>query len=360
MKPTRPVVFKRGDRSPFIADAQEMLAKLGYDPGRVQGLFAAKTEEAVREFQKKQGLKETGVLDCETIKLLYDLADPGNYPGRLLEGDEGEPQGEKDEEDESPPAAGPDAGSRFTRAGATGSATAEKGTTADRRTIVISIGERALGLYEGHRLIRKYPVAIGKPDTPTPVGKFRVLEKVLNPGGALGTRWLGFTYEMHGIHGTNRPELIGQEVSHGCVRMYNENVEELFDMVELGTPVIVITGPVESWPGIDGAAGSAPGTGQGTPPVPGWSGGPGGSSKAGTHETGGGTLQQAGPQAPKDPQDNQGMLGPEHIYIVQPGDTLWNISRRFGASLDAIIRLNDIRNPDLIYPGQRLRIPRGG
>ena len=112
---------------------------------------------------------------------------------------------------------------------------------------MICIGERALGIYEGNQLIKRYPVAIGKPSTPTPVGTHRVLEKVLHPGGALGTRWIGFTYQMHGIHGTNRPELIGQAVSNGCVRMHNSHVEELYEMVELGAPVIVIVAPVTSW-----------------------------------------------------------------------------------------------------------------
>ncbi len=61
-------------------------------------------------------------------------------------------------------------------------------TGATDHAIVISLSERALGLYQGNQLIRRYPVAIGKPSTPTPVGTHRVLEKVLHPGGALGTR----------------------------------------------------------------------------------------------------------------------------------------------------------------------------
>ena len=43
----------------------------------------------------------------------------------------------------------------------------------------------------------------------------------------------------YGIHGTNEPELIGQQVSHGCIRMLNEDVEELFDVVSIGTPVSI-------------------------------------------------------------------------------------------------------------------------
>ncbi|MEW6230540.1 MAG: peptidoglycan-binding domain-containing protein, partial [Bacillota bacterium] len=57
----RPFAFKRGDRSPFIADAQEMLAKLGFDPGQPEGVFVSKTEDAVRAFQREHGIEVTGV-----------------------------------------------------------------------------------------------------------------------------------------------------------------------------------------------------------------------------------------------------------------------------------------------------------
>ena len=173
-------------------------------------------------------LPVNGVIDAKTLKFLYEEADPDGYPETLIEGGETEPvEPGQDSLDEAAVVA------RVTD-----------------RAIVISVGERALGLYEGNQLIKRYPVAIGKPSTPTPVGTHRVLEKVLHPGGALGTRWIGFTYQMHGIHGTNRPELIGQAVSNGCVRMHNSHVEELYEMVGLGAPVIVIVAPVASWSGL--------------------------------------------------------------------------------------------------------------
>jgi len=56
--------------------------------------------------------------------------------------------------------------------------------------------------------------------------------------GVLGTRRL-YLGDGYGIHGTNDPASIGQSVSHGCVRMRNEEIERLFDMVELGTPVFI-------------------------------------------------------------------------------------------------------------------------
>lgn len=278
---------------------------------------------------------------------------------------------------------------------------------APARSIVISVGERALGLYEGDRLVRRYPVAIGKPSTPTPVGTHRILEKIMYPGGGLGTRWMAFTYQMHGIHGTNRPELIGQAVSNGCVRMYNEDVEELYDLVDVGTPVIVIAGPVESWPSMGKAgsegvpqpvgagvgsgtggqqagphssrpgSGSGPASGSGTGggagggtgaassgagPGGGAGGGPWGSSGGPLGGSGGGPAGPAGGSggglwSPGSPRPKDAPGGGGRTYIVQPGDSLWSIAQRFGTTVDAIVAANNIVNPDLIYAGDVLRIP---
>jgi L,D-transpeptidase ErfK/SrfK len=113
------------------------------------------------------------------------------------------------------------------------------------------------------RAIESYPVAIGTPRYRTPVGRFAVAEKIVDPDwvqfdwrnpsriirrvppgpkNPLGTRWIGFT-SAHGwgigFHGTPRPELIGQAVSHGCVRMHDDDVVRLYDRVRIGTPVVV-------------------------------------------------------------------------------------------------------------------------
>lgn len=109
------------------------------------------------------------------------------------------------------------------------------------RRIVISLAERRLYLFDNGKIIRSYPVAVGKPETPTPVGDFEIRHKLMNPGGPFGTRWMSFK-PHYGIHGTNRPSLIGQAVSHGCVRMLNRDVEELYPMVQVGTAVSIISG----------------------------------------------------------------------------------------------------------------------
>ncbi|WP_231881855.1 L,D-transpeptidase [Anaerosporomusa subterranea] len=106
-------------------------------------------------------------------------------------------------------------------------------------TILIVKSRRSLTLLSGNSPIRTYPVALGKPATPTPLGNYAIATKIPHPGGVLGSRWMGLNFDAYGIHGTNRPWLIGQLVSNGCIRMHNAHVEELFGFVRLGTPVLI-------------------------------------------------------------------------------------------------------------------------
>lgn len=73
--------------------------------------------------------------------------------------------------------------------------------------------------------------------TQTPTGNFVIINKAPNPGGPFGTIWMSLSKQHYGIHGTNDPSSIGQSVSHGCIRMYNEDVEELAATVSIGTRV---------------------------------------------------------------------------------------------------------------------------
>lgn len=175
-------------------------------------------------------------------------------------------------------------------------------------SINIELNSRRLILKKGNSVINSYPVAIGKPSTPTPTGDFQVLTKIKNPGGVLGTRWMQFTWQEHGIHGTNQPWLIGQTVSNGCVRMHNINVEEVYDLVSVGTPVII-----------------RPGFSQGN--------------------------------FPSEPKNGSSRPAQSYfIYTVRKGDSLWKISRRYSISINEIITLNNLSG-DIIYPGQKLKIP---
>jgi len=105
--------------------------------------------------------------------------------------------------------------------------------------ISISIAAKTLSLYREGRFIKVYPVATGKPTTPTPKGNFTIINKQINPGGPFGTRWMGLSKPHYGIHGTNNPASIGTAASNGCVRMYNEDVNELFNQVPVGTGVSI-------------------------------------------------------------------------------------------------------------------------
>lgn len=110
-------------------------------------------------------------------------------------------------------------------------------------------------LLNGH-FIKQYPVGIGKSDK-TPIGVFVIDNKLVNPTwyspegvypygnpkNVLGTRWIGFEDRNdlygYGIHGTADPDSIGKDMSNGCIRMKNENVEELFDFVKAKTRVVM-------------------------------------------------------------------------------------------------------------------------
>ena len=107
------------------------------------------------------------------------------------------------------------------------------------RRVVIFPARRVLELYEGTQRIRSYPIAVGKPSTPTPPGYYTIATKTMYPGGVFGSRWLGLSIPHYGIHGTNNPLSIGQAVSKGCIRMHNHDVEDLYQIVEIGTPVTI-------------------------------------------------------------------------------------------------------------------------
>lgn len=104
-------------------------------------------------------------------------------------------------------------------------------------SITINILEKTLTLYRNGRFFKAYPVATGKPTTPTPMGTFSIVNKQINPGGPFGSRWMGLSKPHYGIHGTNKPPSIGTAASNGCVRMYNNDVEDLFNYVRVGTVV---------------------------------------------------------------------------------------------------------------------------
>ncbi|PWA13245.1 hypothetical protein DCC39_02020 [Pueribacillus theae] len=105
--------------------------------------------------------------------------------------------------------------------------------------IDVSTSRHQLKLFDGNKLLKKYPIAVGKILTPTPTGTYRIINKQRNPGGPFGALWMGLSKPHYGIHGTNNPSSIGKDVSHGCIRMYNHDVLELSSQVPIGTRVVI-------------------------------------------------------------------------------------------------------------------------
>lgn len=107
--------------------------------------------------------------------------------------------------------------------------------------IIVDLTQRMLYLLDNDIVIRGFPVGIGKMLTQTPQGEFTIINKQPDPGGPFGAFWMGLSKPHYGIHGTNDPSSIGQVVSHGCIRMYNEDVLALASIVPIGTQVTIRT-----------------------------------------------------------------------------------------------------------------------
>lgn len=122
-----------------------------------------------------------------------------------------------------------------------------------RFSVVVDKSQNILTLQSDGEVVKVYHVSTGR-DNITPVGTFKVINKLFNPPwthngkvipasspeNILGTRWLGFDVPGYGIHGTTQPESIGQQATAGCVRMLNTDVEELYDLLPLGTEIIIM------------------------------------------------------------------------------------------------------------------------
>lgn len=112
--------------------------------------------------------------------------------------------------------------------------------------ILVDLSEERLYLIDKDKnvIVKKYSIASGKPETPSPIGTWKVVGKDRWSGG-FGTRWIGLNvpWGKFGIHGTNRPGSIGSEASHGCIRMFNKDVEDLYEYVKYGMVVSIYSGP---------------------------------------------------------------------------------------------------------------------
>jgi L,D-transpeptidase ErfK/SrfK len=141
----------------------------------------------------------------------------------------------------------------------------------DSAALVINVPQRMVFHRDASSTIVGYPIAVGKPDWPTPGGEFvvKVLERhptwevprsILEesrrkgriqapivppgPGNPLGDFWMGLSLAGIGIHATNAPSSIFRAASHGCIRVHPEDIAQLFDRVAVGTPGRIIYEPV--------------------------------------------------------------------------------------------------------------------
>jgi len=134
---------------------------------------------------------------------------------------------------------------------------------APRRGIVLNLADQRLYYFPGDGSVITHPVGIGREGRSTPTGRTTVVRKAKHPtwypppsiraerpwlpaavppgpDNPLGTRAFYFDWPAYLMHGTNRPRSVGRRVSYGCVRLYNENVETLYEQVPVGTPVTVV------------------------------------------------------------------------------------------------------------------------
>lgn len=185
-----------------IVELQERLKELGFYIGKNDGIYDREVERAVKEFQIDNGLAPDGVVKEHIWIRLADKEIVVNTKEKLKR-----PQGEV--------------------------------------KIIIDTFKLKLIVLNDNEPYKVFPVAIGRSSTPTPIGNFKVVHKAVNWGTGFGTRWMGLNvhWGKYGIHGTNKPWSIGRMSSHGCIRMRNSDVEQLYSWVKHGTEVIIVGNP---------------------------------------------------------------------------------------------------------------------
>jgi lipoprotein-anchoring transpeptidase ErfK/SrfK len=145
-------------------------------------------------------------------------------------------------------------------------------TPVSRKRVVVSIPDRKLAVVEGGHVVKAYSIAVGADGSPSPTGEFKIVNKVTDPtyyrpglvitrgpDNPLGSRWLGLDRAHFGIHGTNEPKSIGRAASHGCIRMAQADVEELYALAQVGDTVEISEAPLEQLALLEAALGGAEG-----------------------------------------------------------------------------------------------------
>lgn len=182
---------------PDVEELQAKLTTAGYYKEKIDGILGLKTETALIKFQADHKLIADGIAGKDTWNILNFYSHNENSPPFSL--DTKLPQ------------------------------------------INVDVDKRRLTFFNIDNTSKEYKVAVGRPSNPTPLGNWVIVQKTVDPGGPFGARWmrLSVPWGGYGIHGTNNPKSIGKAVSHGCIRMYNEDVIEVYNLTPLGTPVTI-------------------------------------------------------------------------------------------------------------------------
>lgn len=186
-----------------VALLQHYLQRLGHNPGPADGQYGPRTAAAVERFQREQGLAADAKAGPRTrVALDQALAALPHAPYV--------PPGERPMQ------------------------------------ILVDLQRNALTLVVNGFAYRSWVIAPGARRTPSPQGEWRIVNKSRDWGASFGTRWMGLNvpWGLYGIHGTNEPWLMGRDASHGCIRMRNRDVEKLYQLVPVGTPVLIYGDPV--------------------------------------------------------------------------------------------------------------------
>ncbi|SJZ56918.1 L,D-transpeptidase family protein [Selenihalanaerobacter shriftii] len=186
-----------------VQELQRQLKELGFYKRELNLVYDWNTYLAVNKFQKANNLTIDGIVDEKTWLNLAQALDKGKSQ-------------EVASEKLKPPE-----GEVF---------------------LLIDAYKKQMTVYSDGEPYHKFPVAVGKPSTKSPIGEWAVIAKDAHWGGGFGVRWmrLNVPWGIYGMHGTNKPGSIGTAASHGCIRMFNRHVKILYSWVDVGTRVKII------------------------------------------------------------------------------------------------------------------------
>ncbi len=182
----------------FILTTQILLNQAGYHCP-ADGLAGKQTQSALEQFQSDYGLEHDGKIGPVTARALSSVA-------------------------------------------AALTAVTQDVDAENNIQVIINVKKHTVTVMDGNSVKHVFPVGIGKSSTPSPPGEWHVRKKSSGWGGGFGVRFieLDIPWGVYGVHGTNKPYSVGQNLSGGCFRMNNADVLRLYALVEVGTPITVV------------------------------------------------------------------------------------------------------------------------